>query len=78
MYLATDLKTLVAVRVRQVRALERKLRRIIPHLFPHLPGGGTEGSGFRITVGRGRAPAAVPESGRGCATTSGARLSGIW
>jgi integrase len=37
-YLPADLKVLVAAQVKQVRALERKLGRIIPHLFPHLQG----------------------------------------
>ena len=37
-YLPADLKLLVAAQVKQVRALERKLGRIIPHLFPHLRG----------------------------------------
>jgi integrase len=37
-YLPADLKVLVAAQVKQVRALERKLGRIIPHLFPHLRG----------------------------------------
>jgi len=37
-YLPADLKTLVATQVAQVRALERKLGRIIPYLFPHLRG----------------------------------------
>jgi integrase len=33
-----DLRVLAAAEVKQVRALERKLGRIIPHLFPHLQG----------------------------------------
>jgi integrase len=37
-YLPADLQVLVAAHVKQVRALERKLGRIIPHLFPHLRG----------------------------------------
>jgi integrase len=35
-YLPADLLPLVAAQVERVRALERKLGRIIPHLFPHL------------------------------------------
>jgi integrase len=76
-YLPADLKVLVAAQVKKVRALERKLGRIIPHLFPHLRG---RHRGERIKDFRrvGQGPAGAPRSGRCCGTTSGARRSGIW
>jgi integrase len=37
-YLPADLKPLVTAQVERVRALERKLGRIVPYLFPHLRG----------------------------------------
>jgi integrase len=37
-YLPADLLPVVAAQVERVRALERKLGRIIPHVFPHLRG----------------------------------------
>ncbi len=37
-YLPPDLKALIAAQVERVKALERKLGRIIPFLFPHLSG----------------------------------------
>jgi integrase len=36
-YLTPELKTLLSAQVERVKALERKLGRIIPYLFPHLP-----------------------------------------
>jgi integrase len=37
-YLTPELKTLLSTQSERVKALERKLKRIIPWLFPHLPG----------------------------------------
>jgi integrase len=37
-YLTPELKSLLGAQVERVRALERRLRRIIPALFPHLDG----------------------------------------
>ena len=37
-YLAGELKALLAAQVDRVKALEKKLERIIPFLFPHLDG----------------------------------------
>ena len=37
-YLPPELKALLGAQIERVKALERKLERIIPWLFPHLPG----------------------------------------
>jgi integrase len=37
-YLTPELKALLSAQVERVKALEKKLERIIPHLFPHLSG----------------------------------------
>ncbi|HXX74158.1 MAG TPA: site-specific integrase, partial [Nitrospiraceae bacterium] len=37
-YLTADLKTFIAEQMDRVKALSKKLQRIIPHLFPHLTG----------------------------------------
>ena len=36
-YLTPELKTLLSAQVERIKALERRLGRIIPWLFPHLP-----------------------------------------
>ena len=38
MYLTPDLKRLIGEQVERVKALGKRLQRIIPHLFPHLDG----------------------------------------
>jgi len=41
-YLTADLKAALATQLERVKALERQIAQIVPHLFPHLGGHGRE------------------------------------
>jgi integrase len=77
-YLPQDLKVQLAVQVERVRALERKLGRVIPFLFPHFrgPWKGTRRRDFRKVWAEACTKAGV--AGVASATTSGGRRCGTW
>jgi hypothetical protein len=75
--LTPDLVLLLTEQVERVKALERKLKRIIPGLFPRLSGRRI-GQARRDSGERGRRRAKNPETQACSDTTSGARQCGTW
>ena len=72
--LTDELRVMLAAQVKRVQGVEKKLGRVIPHLFPHLRGTRTLREGLRR-----RASVSGRRGAWGCSsTTCGARRCGRW